>query len=130
MKREAFLGILTAVNLALLAGIGLTEVGLPAMAHAPLQVLRGSAVEIVDTEGRVCASIGIQAPTDGATETVLFRLIHSNGQPSVKISASITGAGLSFVGGDDRSYIILEAEGPQTRLKMVEPDGHETSIAP
>jgi hypothetical protein len=37
---------------------------------------------------------------------------------------------LSFVGGDDVSYIILEADGPETRLKMVGPEGREKLIAP
>lgn len=117
-------------QLALLVGIGLTQVVLPATAKATPDVLRGSGLEIVDAEGRLRASIGIQPAVAGATETVLFRLIHPNGQPSVKIGASITGAGLSFVGGDDESYIILEADGAESQLKMVEQDGREQVIAP
>ncbi|CCV11064.1 hypothetical protein MESS4_270071 [Mesorhizobium sp. STM 4661] len=37
---------------------------------------------------------------------------------------------MSFVGGDDKSYIILEAEGSESQLKMVEPDGREKLVAP
>jgi hypothetical protein len=129
MKRETILGALTGVNLILLAGIGLTQV-LPATAQAGMGVLRGSGLEIVDAEGRLRASISIQPEVEGATETVLLRLIHPNGQPSVKIGASMTGAGLSFVGGDDESYIILEADGAKSLLKMVEQGGRERSIAP
>lgn len=76
------------------------------------------------------ASLSIQPEVEGASETVLFRLIHPNGQPSVKISASMTGAGLSFVGGDDESYIIREADGPESRLKMVEQGGREHLVSP
>jgi len=42
----------------------------------------------------------------------------------------MTGAGLSFVGGDDESYIILEADGPESRLKMVEQGGREHLVSP
>ncbi|WP_284282922.1 hypothetical protein [Mesorhizobium amorphae] len=100
---------------------------LPATAQGGMGILRGSAFELVDPRGRVRA---IQPEVEGASETVLFRLIHPNGQPSVKISASMTGAGLSFVGGDDESYIILEADGPESRLKMVEPGGREHLVSP
>ena len=133
MKREAILGVLTAINLALLLAIGVGQV-LPATAQGTAQgtpdKLRGTGLEIVDSAGRVRASIGIQPAVEGTTETVLFRLIHPNGQPSVKIGASLTGAGLSFVGGDDASYIILEAEGPETQLRLVEQDGREQVLAP
>ena len=129
MRREVFLGVLTAANLVLLLGIGLTQI-LPATAQGGMGILRGSAFELVDPRGRVRASLSIQPEVEGASETVLFRLIHPNGQPSVKISASMTGAGLSFVGGDDESYIILEADGPESRLKMVEQDGREHLVSP
>jgi hypothetical protein len=127
MKRETLIGALTVLNLALLAGIGLTQI-LPATAQT--DVLRGSGFELVDGEGRLRASISIQSEVAGASETVLFRLIQPNGQPAVKISASMTGAGLSFVGGDDESYILLDADGPETRLKLVEQNGRETVISP
>jgi hypothetical protein len=127
MKRETLLGALTALNLALLLGIGVTQI-LPATAQTG--VLRGSSFELVDSAGRLRASITIQPEVEGASETVLFRLIQPNGQPAVKISASTTGAGLSFVGGDDESYILLDADGPETRLKLVEQNGRETVISP
>jgi hypothetical protein len=118
MRRETALGALTALNLLLLLGIGATQI-LPATAQDS-GVLRGSAFELVDAGGRVRASLSIQPPAEGASETVLLRLIQANGQPAVKISASATGAGLSFVGGDDQSYIIRAADGPETELRMVE----------
>jgi hypothetical protein len=129
MRRYEVLGALTALNLVLLLGIGLTQV-LPATAGVGAGVLRGSAFELVDLQGRVRASLAIQPEAEGTSETVLLRLIEPNGQPSVKISASTTGAGLSFVGGDDESYVILEADGPEARLEMVEPDGRERVLSP
>ena len=47
---------------------------------------------------------------------MLFRLINADGQPSVKIGVRRDGAGLSFVGGDDESYVILEADGADALL--------------
>lgn len=127
MKRETVLGGLTAVNLVLFVVAGLSYV-FPATAQTG--VLRGSGFELVDSQGRLRASISIQPEVAGASETVLFRLIQPNGQPAVKISASMTGAGLSFVGGDDESYILLTADGPEGRLKIVEQNKRETLISP
>ena len=127
MTREAVFGALTAINLVLLAGIGLMQI-LPAKAQDG--ILRGSGLQIVDSAGRVRSSISVLPTAAGEAETVLFRLIAENGQPSVKISASTASAGLSFVGGDDASYVILDADGPETRLKMVEPEGREKMISP
>jgi hypothetical protein len=129
MGREVLLGALTAVNLVLLGGTGLMQV-LPAKAQDGAGILRGSGLEIVDREGRLRSSISIQPAAAGEAETVLFRLIPENGQPSVKISASVASAGLSFVGGDDKSYIVIEADGPESWLKMVEPGGREKLVTP
>jgi hypothetical protein len=129
MRRETLLGAVTAVNLILFAATGLMQI-LPAEAQDGAGILRGSGLEIVDGEGRLRSSISILPAAAGEAETVLFRLIPPNGQPSVKIAASTASAGLSFVGGDDVSYVILEADGPKTRLKMVEPEGREKVIAP
>ncbi|MER9403453.1 hypothetical protein NKI36_05245 [Mesorhizobium caraganae] len=129
MRRETLLGAVTAVNLILFAATGLMQI-LPAEAQVGAGILRGSGLEIVDGEGRLRSSISILPAAAGEAETVLFRLIPPNGQPSVKIAASTASAGLSFVGGDDVSYVILEADGPKTRLKMVEPEGREKLIAP
>jgi hypothetical protein len=128
MRRETLLGAVTAVNLILFAATGLVQI-LPAEAQDGAGILRGSGLEIVDGEGRLRSSISILPAAAGEAETVLFRLIPPNGQPSVKIAASTASAGLSFVGGDDVS-VILEADGPKTRLKMVEPEGREKVIAP
>lgn len=129
MKREMVLTALTVINLALLAGLEFGRV-LPAAAQGEPGILRGSGLEIVDGKGRLRATITIQPPAEGATETALLRLIQPGGQPAVKIGASLTGAGLSFVGGDDQSYVILDADGAETRLKMVEPGGRERLITP
>lgn len=129
MKRDHVLGLLTAANFVLLSGIVLSR-ALPATAQDTPQMLRGSGLEIVDGQGRPRATISVLPAAGGATETALFRLIDANGQPSVKIAASMTGSGLSFVGGDDLSYVILEAEGLHPRLRLVEQGGRERLVEP
>lgn len=129
MKRETLLTTLSAINLVVLAVFGLAHI-LPASAQPTPGMLRGSGLEIVDAQGRPRATITIQPPADGATETVLLRLIQPSGQPAVKIAASVTGAGLSFVGGDDISYVILNADAGEAALKMKEPGGREHIVTP
>jgi hypothetical protein len=132
MKTQQLLIVLTAINLGLSLFL-LSKAGFDAEA-AP-SVLRGSALEIVDSAGRLRASLhvepaGTTAKGEAYREVVLLRLIDENGQPSVKISTSGTASGLSLVGGDDDSYAILQADGPKTLLKLVESDGKQQLVTP
>src|SRR5438128_991022 len=104
MKLAGMLLILTVVNLVLLAI--LLARGQKAQAGDELSVLRGRALQIVDDQGRVRASITV-FPTDPKfktadgkpyPETVLLRLINANGRPNVKLSASNEGAALGLGG--------------------------------
>jgi hypothetical protein len=133
MKFQGVTIALTGINLVLL--LGLLAQAWPATADTPPGMLRGSGLQIVDSAGNVRASISILPASTMPSgevypETVLLRLIDANGQPSTKISTSTDGAGLSFVGGDDQSYVILGAKGAETTLKMVEPDGREQLLTP
>ena len=127
---------LTAANIAVLA-LNTAQLMRPAFAQADLPVLRGSALEIVDSRGRVRASIGVlpagrPAGGEAYPETVLLRLITEQGRPSVKISSSEQAAGLSFAGptGTQDTYAILEAKGPSTSLKLRSEDGRELVVKP
>jgi hypothetical protein len=133
MRTQHLLVALTVVNagllLLLLSRTGVVE------AEGASSVLRGSAIEIVDSQGKLRASLhvepaGTTAKGDAYPETVLFRLIDGSGQPSVKISTSGTASGLSLVGGDDESYVILQAEGFESSLKLTGPDGRERLVTP
>jgi hypothetical protein len=98
-----------------------------------LQVLRGSGLEIIDSSGKLRASITFHAPVeqDGKLYPagVLLRLIDSKGQPSVKIGASEDGGGLSFSNESD-GYIQLLAKESGGFLKIKNPDGREQVIKP
>ena len=117
---------LGAVNLALLAT--LLVQGRPAAAAD--EVLRGRSLEIVDADGRVRASIGLVRAGLAEPEVVLLRLIDGSGQPSVKISTSGASSGMSLVGGDDESYVLIEAAGPRPQLKLSGPQGRARTLTP
>lgn len=132
MKIQPLLAVLTLANFGLLLLL-LFRPGLVEAQDAP-SMLTGTGLQIVDAQGRIRASVSIEAAGmangEAFPETVLLRLIDANGQPSVKISTSETKAGMSLVGGDDKSYVILQANGPQSSLRMVGPDGQQQFAAP
>jgi hypothetical protein len=106
---------LTVLNCVLLL-LALAQHLRPAFAQAEPDVLRGRALEIVDRQGRVRASItvlpaGRSANGMSTDETVLLRLITERGRPSVKIASSEPASGLSFAGptGTKDTYVILQA---------------------
>ena len=75
-----------------------------------LPVIRGRALEIVDEQGRVRASITVYPAdpkvkmpdgTSGYPETVLLRLVSSQGRPNVKIAATERGSAVAFGGEAD-----------------------------
>jgi len=100
-------------------------------------VLRGRALEIVDDQGRVRASLsvlpaGTSAHGDRYPETVLLRLITERGRPSVKISTSEEAAGVSLAGPSNTkdTYVILEAKGTASSFKMRNENGREKIVKP
>ncbi len=136
MKTQRTLVALTIANLALVA-FGLVQQVRPAIAQGELPVLRGRALEIVDTQGRVRASISVLPPGQPqsgveSSETVLLRLITERGRPTVKIGSSEPHSGLSLAGPTNTkdTYVILEAKGTSTSLKLRAEDGHEQVLKP
>ena len=137
MKAQRLLVAITVLNLLLLVfSLGQTRA---ILAEGAAPVLRGRALEIVDDKGRVRASITVLPadPTvkmpDGTTgypETVLLRLITSQGRPNVKLAATERGAGQLLGGESDPTYVQILAEGPTTSLKLSNGDGREQRIKP
>ena len=136
MKAQHLAVTLTVVNLVLLACAQAPFRTAAAQGDAP--VLRGSALEIVDKEGRVRASIkvhpgGPAVPVpDGRIypETVVIRIIDADGRPSVKLAGSHQGAGLSLLGDSQLTYLVLKAEGAESSLKLLSKGGREQIIKP
>jgi hypothetical protein len=135
MKIQRLLLGLTLLNLALLLFLLLSRTE-PLLAAGSSQVLRGSALEIVDNRGRVRASIKVQpAETFERSgrkypETVMLRLIDARGRPAVKIGASEEGGGLSLVGDNDATQILLHADGAESSLRLKNQAGREQMIRP
>ena len=136
MNARSGLHALMALNVAVLL-LGLSQQLRPAFAQGDLPVLRGRALEIVDAQGRVRASISVLPPSQSTTgeeqsETVLLRLITERGRPTVKIGASEPTSGLSFAGptGTNDSYLILQTKGTTSSLKLKNEDGRERVLAP
>jgi hypothetical protein len=135
MKGQRVLFVLTVVNVAVLVATMATL--RPAVAGGVAPVLRGRSLEIVDDHGQVRASLsvlpaGTSAKGDRYPETVLLRLITERGRPSVKISSSEEASGLSLAGptGTNDTYVILEAKGTASSLKMRNEDGREQIVKP
>jgi hypothetical protein len=133
MKTPRILIALTILNLALLSAqlIHLR----PTFAQSSPPVLRGKALEIVDDQGRVRASISVlparqMANKEAFPETVILRLIDSKGKPSVKLATTEQGSVLGLLGDSEPTYARMEATGASTFVKLTNKDGHEQIVKP
>src|SRR5262249_22680373 len=137
MTTHALPAVLTAVNLALLSFQSLRAHPTPYSASDIPAVIRAHALEIVDDHGRVRASLKV-LPEDPKViwkgkpypETVLLRLITSEGRPNVKLGASKMGAGLLIGGESEPTYVQVLAEGGETSVKLIDQDSTERVIEP
>ena len=124
---------LTCLNLALLIANLIDRVQ-PAFAkQSSLAVLRGSALEIVDTRGRVRAQIGVLPPSTvggkNYPETVLLRLIDPKSGPVVKIGAGSNGGAIGLTDGADRGVQIF-AHDTGSFVRIVDRSGREKIMRP
>ena len=142
MNNQRVLAALTVINFSMMILLLLQFIGQAEASKSPA-VLRASGLEIVDAQGKVRSSIQIvpEGPArlaDGSVandgkiypETVLFRLIRSDGRPSVKISTSEQGSGLTLGGGIDPTYVVLDAQGGTPSLSLTDKDGRQQHIKP
>jgi len=133
MKNQRLLLVLTLFNLVLLCGLALDRVQ-PAFAHpSPLPVLRGRALEIVDDQGRLRATIGVlpSSVVDSKRypETVLLRLIDPRSGPVVKIGAASDGGAIGLTDGADRGVQVF-AHDTGSFVRIVDRAGRERVIRP
>jgi hypothetical protein len=94
-------------------------------------------LELVDAEGRVRAEIKVlpadptvKMPdgTKGYPETVILRLINSEGSPNVKLSTTEDGSGLVL--GSESGYVQILTRDTIPFIKLVSKDGQEQVIKP
>jgi hypothetical protein len=137
MQTQRLLIILTVVNLGLLCYQSIqSQPGAAAPVGAP-DVLRGRALEIVDDQGRVRASLSVLPEDPKVTwkgkpypETVLLRLMSPDGRPNVKLGATKLGSGLVIGGESNPTHIQVLAEGGESTVKLINGDGVERLIKP
>jgi hypothetical protein len=132
IQRVAF--AITIINVLLLVVI-LTKLS-PVSAQKDqnkLGILRGSGLEIVDSLGKIRASISFHhaVEKDGVIYPagILLRLIDSKGQPSVKIGAAEDGSGISLA-NESQGYIQLIAKESGEFVKIKTAKGKEQVIRP
>ena len=143
MKSQRVLIALTVLNLGLLVfllmQVEVRFLGFRVLGSAEVisagSVLRGRALEITDDEGRTRASIKVYPASvlpDGTTypETVLLRLINSQGTPNVKLAATEDGSGLVLSGEANPTHVQILARGTTTSLKLTDKNGQQHSITP
>jgi len=143
MKSQRVLIALTVLNLGLLvfllAQVEVRFLGFRFLGSAEVisagSVLRGRGLEITDDEGRTRASIKVYPASvlpDGTTypETVLLRLINSQGTPNVKLAATEDGSGLVLSGESNPTHVQILVRGTTSSLKLTNKDGQQHSIAP
>ena len=123
---------LTIVNLILLVFL-LTQMG-RVSAHDVAPVLRGRALQIVDTKDRIRAEILVHGPeiVNGKTypETVLFRMADPKSGPVVKMTASEDGAALGLSDDGAGAVQLYANRHKGNLLRVVSKDGHEQTIKP
>jgi hypothetical protein len=142
MNNQRVLTVLTLLNLGLLSFVVLQRIG-SVQASGAETVLRGRALEIVDAQGKVRASIQVvpEGPArraDGSLtehggkifpEAVVLRLIRRDGRPSV-IATAEQGSGIDLSGGIDPAYLVLSADGGDTSLTLTNKDRWRQLIKP
>jgi hypothetical protein len=139
MTTQRFAFALTGLNLVLLLVILTSQTRPLAADSGVVPLLRAHALQIVDDQGRVRASLAVLPADpavkmpDGSTgypETVLLRLITSAGRPNVKVAATEDGAGLVLGGDSDPTYVQILARGLRTSLKLSNKDGRVHMVEP
>lgn len=133
MRNQRILAVLTVLNLVLLAGLALDRVRPVFAKQSASPVLRGSALEIVDAQGRLRATIGVLPPSivdsKRYPETVLLRLIDPKSGPIVKIGAAANGAAIGLTDGADRGVQIF-AHDTGSFVRIVDRAGRERVMRP
>jgi hypothetical protein len=136
MKMQRIAIALTVINFVLM--IFLLAQLRPASAQQQQQqnissVLRGRALEIVDSLGKVRASIKIEPPVEVGgkmyPQTVILRLIDTKGGPLVKLGAAEDGAGLNL-SDESQGGVQIIAHNSGSFVKIKNQDGREQVIKP
>ena len=111
----------TAINLALF----LAAFTQGARSSAEPQVLRGSALELVDEHGQIRGRLDIEPEGE-----VVLRLLDRHGTIRVKLGAGTDGSGLLLANDATAPGVHLLATSKGSSVRVVNKDGRERLIAP
>jgi len=135
MKMPVIATALTLINLVL--AIFLIAQFHPASAQQTQKtpgVLRGSSLELIDSSGKVRATIQIQPASivngKSYAQNVIMRLIDTHGKPLIKLGAGEDGAGGLYIddGTDHGIQLITKKTG--NFIRITNADGKEQLIRP
>lgn len=113
----------TAINLVLLLA-ALTRAGSAGPAP-PAEVLRGRALELVDSSGRIRARLNLESGGE-----VVLRLMDREGTIRVKLGAGTDGSGLLLANDATEPGVHLLAKAEGSSVRVANKDGRERVIAP
>lgn len=134
MKMQRIAIALTVINLVIMTFLlaQMRPVNAQQQRQEVTQVLRGHALEIVDSLGKVRASITVQPPVEvdrkKYPQTVLLRLIDNKGGPLVKLSAAENGSGFSL-SDESEGGVLIHARDAGSFVKISN-QGKERVITP
>ncbi len=133
MKTQRLAMAVTLLNVLLLVGLLMSQVRSTAATQTVAPVLRAHALEIVDAQGRVRASLTVEPPItmDGRAypETVLLRMTDPGRGPLVKLTASDEGSALGL-SDDAEGGVQVYATRAGNFVKVVNKDGREQVLKP
>ena len=114
---------LSALNLAILAGATIQT--RTAGAQGGEDVLRGTALELVDQRGKTRARLDVEPGGE-----VVFRLLDQQGTIRVKLGAGKDGSGLLLANDATEPGVHILAKAAGSSVRVVNKDGRERVIAP
>lgn len=135
MKTQRFTVALTAINLIILLVV-VFLISSSSKSDGVPTVVKASAFELVDAQGRVRAEIKVlpvepdfKMPdgSKGYPESVILRLIDSKGGPNVKLTATEDGSGLVL--GGDAGYVQILSRSKNPSVKIHTNEGKEQNFS-
>lgn len=114
---------LSVLNLAILAGAAVQTP--TTRASAADDVLRGSALELVDERGKTRARLNVEPSGE-----VVFRLLDQQGTIRVKLGAGTDGSGLLLANDATEPGVHLLAKSVGSSVRVANKDGRERVITP
>lgn len=123
MNAPRFAVALSVLNLTILGGAAFRTRA--AESQGGDEVLRGTALELVDGRGKTRARLNVEPGGE-----VVFRLLDQQGTIRVKLGAGLEGSGLLLANDATEPGVHILANAAGSSVRVVNKDGSERVIAP